>query len=540
MSKAPTNTDMIEGTGMTGDGPDQGLPRASVDPGSSSVLVGFSGGRDSVALLHSLVTLRNELREQPPEEFGGEIVPNKHEPLRLKAVYIHHGLSPNADAWADFCRKTARRWHVPFEMIRVKVDPTSVGVEAAARDARYAALLKAAMKGGFEAVATAHHADDRIETFLLQFMRGAGPVGLSSMRQRVMMTLPDGSPSGVEIIRPLLDMPRSKIDEYVEREELDFVEDESNTDTAYERNFLRHEVVPLLAERREGFRRAAVRSVGLIEEGVDILERFAGRDLDRLIAAASVPLPVLSAVELSGFLALDEDFRPYVFRRWLSRLGLGLPTKARTDDFLRQVADGSTESAVESVFEGVSILRTRDNLLAFPENVFSGWREQKVLLRPGREFEVGPWTISLAALPGEEAAVEEPVKKTRKTSKKAKKADQGETAPVFRLALRARMQAAIRHRRPGDRMKTAPNRPDKNLKDLYAECGVPSKLRAELPVLTVDDRILWAAGIGWNHELIAELDRKGRLKADAPAVSITFGLAPTPAKGAEKARSKKN
>ena len=527
----------MEGTGTGSDGPIPGVP---VDPGSSSVLVGFSGGRDSVALLHSLVTLRNEFREQPPGEFEGELLPNKREPLRLKAVYIHHGLSPNADAWADFCRRTARRWHVPFEMIRVKVDPTSVGVEAAARDARYAALLKAAMKGGFEAVATAHHADDRIETFLLQFMRGAGPVGLSSMRQRVKMTLPDGSPSGVEIIRPLLDMPRSKIDEYVEREELDFVEDESNTDTAYERNFLRHEVVPLLAGRREGFRHAAVRSVGLIEEGVDILERFAQRDLERLVAAASVPLPVLSAVELPGFMALDEDFRPYVFRRWLSGLGLGLPTKARTDDFLRQVADGSTESAVESVFEGVSILRTRDHLLALPGHVFSGWREQKVLLRPGREFEVGPWTISLSALPDEEALTDDAVGKQRRTTGKQKKAAKPEAAPVFRLPLRARMQAAIRHRRPGDRMKTAPNRPDKNLKDLYAERGVPSKLRAELPVLTVDDRILWAAGIGWNHELVAELDAKGRLKADAPAVAITLGLAPTPVKDVQKARSKTN
>ena len=205
---------------------------AGLDLRGKRVAVGLSGGVDSVVLL-------GLLRAAAPR-LG----------LRLSAVHVHHGLSPNADAWARFCRKLCRDQGVPLTVRRVKVRKSGRGIEAAAREARRAVFAGLRV----DAIALAHHLDDQAETVLLNLLRGAGLRGASAMPAV-------GSLGGRTLWRPLLSVPRRAILDYARAHRLAWIEDESNRDAALTRNFLRLHVGPLLETRfprwREALGRAA-------------------------------------------------------------------------------------------------------------------------------------------------------------------------------------------------------------------------------------------------------------------------------------------
>jgi tRNA(Ile)-lysidine synthase len=199
---------------------------------AESVVVGLSGGVDSVVLLHLL----------------------RHtSTFRLRAVHIHHGLSPNADAWADFCRELCRRWKVPLSVRGVAVRHAGKGLEAAARAARYEVFRKL----DCDAIALAHQLDDQAETVLLNLLRGAGPRGAAGMPPRMKF-------GDKELIRPLLDTPREAILAYARAHRLQWIEDESNADESLTRNFIRRRVGPLLADRFPAWRQNLARAARLL------------------------------------------------------------------------------------------------------------------------------------------------------------------------------------------------------------------------------------------------------------------------------------
>ena len=193
-----------------------------VVPEGSSIALGLSGGADSVVLLHLLRQLAVRYA------------------WRLSAVHVHHGISPQADAWAAFCADLCVRENIPLQIERVNIAPLRhLGIEAAARTLRHAALARQQV----DFIALAHHQDDQVETLLLQLLRGAGVRGVSAMP---VFKRRDGASA---IVRPLLDIARSTLLAYAQQHALQWVEDESNADDAYPRNFLRHRVLPLLQQR---------------------------------------------------------------------------------------------------------------------------------------------------------------------------------------------------------------------------------------------------------------------------------------------------
>ncbi|TMH26392.1 MAG: tRNA lysidine(34) synthetase TilS [Betaproteobacteria bacterium] len=205
------------------------------------IVVGLSGGVDSVVLLHAL----------------SRAVPG------VRAAHINHGLSPNARRWAEFCRRLCRRLGVPLTVRRVRVAKRGEGLEAAARAARYAALGKLS----FDVLALAHQLDDQAETVLLNLLRGAGPRGASGMRARATFR-------GRTLLRPLLEVPRESILAYAREHELAWIEDESNLSDAYARNFIRLHVAPLFSARYPRWREALARAA----------RHFARTELDASIA----------------------------------------------------------------------------------------------------------------------------------------------------------------------------------------------------------------------------------------------------------------
>jgi tRNA(Ile)-lysidine synthase len=244
--------------------------------------VALSGGMDSVVLLHLL-------RRHP----------------RVSAIHVHHGLSSNADAWARFCRSLCRRWSIPLKVARVKVSRKAKGLEAAAREARYDAFRSLDV----DVIALAHHLDDQAETVLMNLLRGAGIRGAAGMR-------PLARFGDKTLARPLLGISRRDIERYARDHRLEWVEDESNADEAFTRNFLRRRLGPLIATRFPQWQRALARAA----------RHFAERDANARQA----------------------------LRQYLDDRNLGAPSEAKLVEMLKQLTAGGARTRLE---HGGKVLR---------------------------------------------------------------------------------------------------------------------------------------------------------------------------------------
>lgn len=272
---------------------------------SQSILVAFSGGLDSTVLLHQLVLWR----AQNPE-------------VTLRAIHIHHGLSPQADSWVQHCESVCAQWQVPLVVERVHLEDDGLGIEAQARRARYQAFAQTLLPG--EVLMTAQHLDDQCETFLLALKRGSGPAGLSAMGE--------SSPfAGTQLIRPLLAQTREALEAWARQHELCWIEDESNQDDAYDRNFLRLRVTPLLQQRWPHFAQAAARSAALCAEQESLLDELLANDLADCVTAQGTLL-------LAPLMTMSGVRRAALLRRWLAGVNAPMPSRDGLERIWHEVA----------------------------------------------------------------------------------------------------------------------------------------------------------------------------------------------------------
>jgi tRNA(Ile)-lysidine synthase len=286
-----------------------------------NLCVALSGGVDSVSLLAALAkrpSIAGPLQKSSASAASPAASPaaRRLRASSLRAIHIHHGLRPNADAWADHCSTLAAKLGVPLEVIRVKV-PQRRGdsVEASARVARYAALARALQPG--EVLLTAHHQDDQLETVLLQLLRGAGIAGLAAVAEVAPF-------ARGRVVRPLLTCSRASLEEWARRHRLSWVEDDSNADERYDRNYLRHTVVPLIRERWPGAGQALSRAARHAAEARRLLDSLALVDVERAAVG-----PSLSAQRLR---ALEPDRRRNALRFWITRAGFIVPDTRRLEE----------------------------------------------------------------------------------------------------------------------------------------------------------------------------------------------------------------
>lgn len=303
-------------------------------------LLAFSGGLDSTVLLHQLVLWR----EQQPD-------------VCVRAIHIHHGLSANANAWVIHCQQLCDRWQIPLQVEYVTLRDEGLGIEGHARQARYQAFSEALRPA--EVLVTAQHLDDQSETLLLALKRGSGPAGLSAMA--------DDSPFvGTRLLRPLLNTPREQLLEHAQRYKLEWIEDESNQDDRYDRNFLRLRVLPLLQQRWPHFSRAAARSASLCAEQEQLLDELLAEELAGLIspqgALSIAPLMKMSAVRRAALL-----------RRWLAQQGAAMPSREMLERLWQEVAL-AREDAVPCLHLGIGDVRRYQQQLWWV-NVLSGQSE---------------------------------------------------------------------------------------------------------------------------------------------------------------------
>lgn len=297
-----------------------------VSPGQHLV-VGLSGGIDSVSLLHALRVLRG------------------HADFQLSALHVHHGLSGNADDWADFCRQLCDRWEVPLSAVHVAVERDSAdGLEAAARRARHEAYARIDGDG----IVLAHHRGDQAETLLFNLLRGTGLAGAAAMASR--QRAPQEVPLGCRLLRPLLRVPRSDIETYARQQGLTWIEDESNRDTTFSRNFLRHDILASLSQRFPAAEKNLAAATGRFAEAAFLLDELAKIDL---AAAADFPIPVSLLANLSEARARN------VLRYLLARRGVRIPSEARLVELLRQLLAAGADRHPRVRFGDWDIVRRR-------------------------------------------------------------------------------------------------------------------------------------------------------------------------------------
>ncbi|GAB2541914.1 tRNA lysidine(34) synthetase TilS [Rhodanobacter koreensis] len=266
--------------------------------------VAFSGGPDSTALLHALAQL-------PQARARG-----------LRALHVDHGLHADSADWAAHCQRFCAAHEVPCKVLRVQVDTSKgIGLEAAARDARYAALAMQLRED--EWLLLGHHRDDQVETVLLKLLRGAGPDGLGGMH--ALRTFGRG-----QLWRPLLDLSRQQLHDYVAAHALECIDDPSNTDTCLARNQLRHQILPQLTRHWPQAVDSILHSAVLSRAAADALRT------QWLAAFDALHDPASDSLHAAGWLALDPALREPLLDHWLHARKLPAPTTAQRRQIERQ------------------------------------------------------------------------------------------------------------------------------------------------------------------------------------------------------------
>ncbi len=393
-------------------------------------LVAFSGGLDSTVLLHQLVCWR----QQEPG-------------ISLRAIHIHHGISQNADRWVEHCQQLCAEWQVPLVVERVTLMQGGAGLEAEARAARYQAFREALLPG--EVLLTAQHLDDQSETLLLALKRGSGPAGLSAMP--VSATFAD-----TQLIRPLLHETRATLLLWAQRYGLRWIEDESNQDDAYDRNFLRLHVLPLLNARWPHFAEAAARSAALCGEQEQLLDELLADELSRL-------LDENGSLAIDPLVSMSGPKRAALLRRWLAGQGATMPSREMLTRLWQEVALAREDAAPCLRLGDFGVRRFQQRL--WWVKVQPGQTDSQIEWQNLHAPLVLPEGLGLVSLlPG------------------------GDIRPP-----RANEPVTIRFKAPG-MLHIVGRHGGRKLKKIWQELGVPPWLRDTTPLLFYGDTLIAAAG----------------------------------------------
>lgn len=400
-------------------------------PAHSRILIGLSGGVDSVVLLNLLHQLAPRFSWQ------------------LSALHVHHGISPNADAWAKFCTELCASYGIPLVIERVDITPLREhGIEAAARKLRYVAFAKQPC----DVVVLAHHADDQSETLLLQLLRGAGVRGASAMP---FFTKRDGL---ANLLRPLLNCTRQQIFEYATTHRLQWIADESNADESYPRNFLRHRVLPLLEEKFPAYRDTLARSTRHFAEASNLLDELAQVDAAQAIGDGTLGVAALQS--------LTQPRAKNLLRYFLHSLGAPMPQVVQLDEMLQQLCNA--HAAVCIGFGGWQVRRYQDRIY---------------VMRALGEFDkklVMPWCG--------EAQLDWPALNTPLKFKHM----QGMGIGLGKLQCSL---VTLRLRQGGETLRPHPNSATRTLKNLLQEHRIPPWQRDRLPLLYCGATLVCVVGL---------------------------------------------
>ncbi|WP_394752450.1 tRNA lysidine(34) synthetase TilS [Crenothrix sp.] len=418
-------------------------------PCLSRVYVGYSGGVDSHVLLHLCAS----------------IVDLKH---KITAVYVHHGLQPEADNWAKHCQHTACELGIDFKMLRVDASPKhGESPEEAARNARYTALK--ALIDVDCALLVAQHREDQLETVLLQLFRGGGLRGLSGMPE----TMAFGQ--GV-LLRPLLNVAKQDIDDYARVQQLRWIEDPSNAQNDYDRNYLRNDILPLLKQRWPALDKTVSRSAAHCASAEILITQIARQWFSSVFNADD------NTLLLSQLQAFEASQQQHIIRAWFQQLALKMPAQAFVQRIFQEVIHARQNSDPILAGQGISIRRYRDKLYCLKHS------PQPLLA----DF-IWPNTITSIALGDNRTLSCVP-------------ASSGIPVEYWRNA-----KIVVRFRVKCEKISLPARVDHHSLKNLFQEAGIPPWDRLMLPFIYLDDKLA-AVGDKWiSSDFYSETNESIRL-----------------------------
>ncbi len=393
-----------------------------------AVVLGYSGGLDSSLLLHALV--RAGARD------------------RLRVVHVHHGLNAQADQWLQHCRRQCDALELELMVERVQLQPDG-NVEARARQLRRDALMRHVGEG--DALWLAQHLDDQAETLLLRLLRGAGSRGLGGMAARRLW-------QGKLLLRPLLSVSRQQLQQLAADWQLQWVEDDSNQQSQFDRNFLRLEILPRLAGRWPAVARRLAAAGSQLREDAELLDELASLDLARCDA-------VDDQLSLPAFVRLSAARQRNALRRWVTGQGLLPPSAVVLQRVLDEVLTAAHDREPQVVWPEAVFTRFRDRLYLLPATALAAPPADQLWL-PDQQphLEWGNWRLELQPeqLPG-----------------------------ALRLP---RGALSVRSARGGERLLWQGMH--RQVSELWRVAAVPPWQRRQLPLLYCEDRLVAAAAIG--------------------------------------------
>ena len=412
------------------------LQTISALPSCKRLLVAYSGGMDSHVLLDGLLAIRDELTAE------------------IHAVHVNHGLQSNAQQWADGCSDFCNSNSIPITILEVNANSSKgESPEAVARAKRYQAISDLMQEG--DILFTAHHSDDQAETVLLQLLRGSGPSGLAAM------PMLNGFSAGFHA-RPLLQYSRAELNEYAQQNQLQWVEDFSNKDTSFDRNFLRQEVIPLLKQRWPSLDRTISRSASHCAEAQQLIDEAARIDLQ------SMDIDANNSMSIDALALLPHPRARAVIRTWIRDAELQLPDTARLDRVLLEMFTAREDRNPMVKWPGVELRRYRNRLFLIPElqaldsGINLEWDGGSSLVLPA-----GLGSISVES------------------------ADMGISKKIWEKG-----EITVCFRAGGERCRPIGRDGSKNLKNLFQEKGIPPWERERTPLVKIDGKLA-AVGDIW-------------------------------------------
>lgn len=417
-------------------------PAVAAEVGSvRRLLVGFSGGLDSTVLLY--------LARQWSVQSG----------LPVLAIHVNHQLSPHASHWQQHCQTLCERWGIAFQSESVSFTNNGQGLEAAARNARYEVFASIAQEG--DLLLLGHHRDDQVETVFLRLFRGSGILGLRGMDRFAPWR-------HVHVLRPLLHFSKTQLYEFARSQSESnaqpwhWVDDESNHSDAFDRNYLRNQIVPLIHARWPHYATAIERSAQHCGYAQQLLDERAHDDL-------------MPRIRVDGGLRLGEpEFallntarQRNLLRYWLRCQHVTMPSEAQLDQIMQALIPAADDAAPVVSWAGVDIRRYRHTLYAV----------QRLATSPAGEIALP--TLVTQALPSGGTLIVTPQK------------------GVHALSLQHVQTSSItlRFRQPGAKYKLA-GRPSRPLKKILQDAALPPWWRETLPLIYVEDTLVAVPGVG--------------------------------------------
>ncbi len=428
----------------------QDILLAHIQPGNQ-LTIALSGGIDSVVLLHILAALSRPMR------------------FMLSAVHVNHGISNSANLWSKFCCNLCHAYDIPIYVAYLQIKKeTGLSLEAVAREERYRIFNH--MQADY--VVLAQHLDDQAETLLLQLFRGAGIKGLSAMPIIRKQT----SPNAPQILRPLLEISRSCIEAYAKQNKLNWINDESNDSTVYDRNFLRHAILPLLRERYPNYPKTLLRTSRHLSEASLLLDELAEIDTEQCFTSGKLKVDHLRKLSFSRGKNL--------LRYTLLKQKADIPSTAKLENILSQLLSASSDNQLHIMFGNTEIRCYKGIVYILPRTTPTA--ESKQYVWHGEIY------LALEHLKGF----------IHFTHAKNQGIDQQKL--MGKLVM-------VRPRLGGEHFTPACKRPRRSLKNLLQEASIPPWERKRLPLLFCGEKLIWVPGIGIDCEFQVKSNEMGIL-----------------------------